>query len=165
MQRALSALKLIAGAMIASTAAVAIALTLAAPARDPERVLWLTYAALGAALVLSALRPLVLARVEAQGLARIADDTFAAVPQSGQQRLIEEHGHEGRLFLVFQTKTVVGLALTESAAFLCAIAGRVDGGYLGGGAALLLCATMALGWPSQARWEAWKAGPGRGTAE
>jgi hypothetical protein len=155
MDRALKALRVIAAAILGSTALIVGVFALLRPdeAADPPVV---TYLAAGWAVLTLLLRPGLVARVEADGLRRIVEGTFAAAPRSRQQPLVEAHGRDGQLFLVFQTRTLVALALPEGAALFAAIASRVDGGYLGLIAALVLLATMARDWPSPARWEAWR---------
>jgi hypothetical protein len=155
MDRALGALRVIAAAIFSTTALIVGVFALLRPAEvaDPPVI---TYLAVGCAVLTLLLRPMLVARVEADGLARIAAGTFAAAPQSRQQPLIDRHGQDGQLFLVFQTRTVIALALPEGAALFAAIASRVDGGILGFVVAVVLLAVMVADWPSASRWEAWR---------
>jgi len=156
MRRALGVLRLISGAMTGGAATIVVVLILTAQEPEVGRPILLTYVAAGYLLLAAAGRLVLVPRIEAQMLRRIAAGDFTATKRSQQQPLVEEYGDLGRLFLVFQSKTIVALAVFESAALLGAVAARVEGRLLAMLVAGCGCGAMALEWPGQRRWEAWR---------
>jgi hypothetical protein len=157
MQRPLRVLRavvaLIGGGTLAVVLVMAIWIQLNPVRRDgPPLLTWIALA-WGPLAVLA--RCGLVPQVERSGRERIARGEFVPSKASQQARLVEQRGDDGRLFLVFQTRSILAAAVLDGAALLGAAATRVDGNLMGAALGLGLCALILAGMPTAPRWTAW----------
>jgi len=124
----------------------------------PEVASILTYVAVGLALTAVLVRLFVPDMIVARGRRQIGEGAWQ-MPRSapahgatGQQhsaQFVEQTGDAGRLFLVFQTRTIVAAALLEGPAFFALIAYMLGRSPLAMIVALLLILGVALHFPTQ----------------
>jgi hypothetical protein len=116
----------------------------------------LTWMAIGAApiaLVASRLLPALIAgSARAQIAARRRDPSQGTI---GAQAVLPELGDAGALYGVYQTKTIVGAALLEGAAFLGITAFLLEGTWIALGVGVGMAAVILTMFPSAPRAAEW----------
>lgn len=144
-------------AMIAGgTGIVVIVLGFVFPGSEGEGPPLLTYVAVGWGLLAALARFPILRQVERSGRRRIASGSYGASGASRQSHLIDEHGDDGRLFLLYQTRSMIGAALFDGAALLGGVATYLDGNLVGACLGLALCVALLFTMPGHDRFEQWK---------
>ena len=160
MRGSLANLKTIVALFTGGTAVCVVVLAFFIPAEEPaeehEGPPVLTMIAVGWAVIALFARVAVVRQVERSGRRRIAADDYGATHASKQAPVIEEHGDTGRLFLLYQTRSLIGAALPDGAALLGGVATLMDGNLIGACVGWALCAWIFLTMPSSPRWEQWK---------
>jgi hypothetical protein len=125
----------------------------------------ITYLALGAAVIALGMRATLPGFVDAHGARKIARGSFRPQAHVVQAQLVEKLGDEGRLFLVFQTRTILATGPTNGASLFACAAYLWEGQVFAVAVVVLLAIVGALGFPTRGRWEAWKAGMERRAGE
>jgi hypothetical protein len=131
----------------------------AAPANDAAGLLTiLGIAAAPVAFLLSRFLPgLIVAKARRQiaggqyGVPAESNPNQASGPQSGMVQL----GDDGKLFTVFQTKTIISAALVDGAAFLNIVAFLLGGSLIALGLGLLLALAIVSLFPRMSRVLEW----------
>jgi len=156
MRGPLANLKTIVVLFTGGTAVCVVVLAFFIPARDHEGPPALTMIAVGWAAIALSARVVVLRQVERSGRQRIAAGDYGATHASKQARVVEQYGDTGRLFLLYQTRSLIGAALPDGAALFGGVATLMDGNPIGACVGGALCAWILLTMPSSLRWEQWK---------
>jgi hypothetical protein len=146
----LRSLRVVVGAILGGSVAffaVVVAIGPLGERADPPFISWLSLGVGAMALITYAIVP---SAMVASGLRSIAEGTHPS-----QGAVVEALGDEGRLFYVYQGRTIVAAAFMEGAALLCGVGYLLEGETLAlaGMAALLL--VLALGFPTRGGWERW----------
>ena len=98
--------------------------------------------------------------VVAASLRKIVDQKWQLSPTSGpgdggQQNLIEQHGDAARLWFVYMTKTIVGVAILEGATFFLIIVYMLGRSSLMATCAIALMVVVAAHFPTVDRVSNW----------
>ena len=156
MGRSLTNLKTIVALFTGGTAVCVVVLGFVIPVEDHEGPPVLTIIAVAWAAIALFARVVVLRQVERGGRQRIAAGDYRATHASRQADVIEQHGGTGRLFLLYQTRSLIGAALPDGAALLGGVATQLDGNPIGACVGGALCVWIFLTMPSSGRWERWR---------
>jgi hypothetical protein len=163
-------LALAAGVVAFALAAIVIRMQqAAAPANDAAELLTiLGIAAAPVAFLLSRFLPgLIVAKARGQiasGLFGLPSESISR-EASGLQSSLGQLGDDGKLFTVFQTKTIISAALLDGAAFLNIVAFLLGGSPIALGLGLLLALAIAAMFPRTSRVVEWIEGQRRLMAE
>jgi hypothetical protein len=114
----------------------------------------LTWVALSFLALMAVSRAIVPAVIVRQGRRSIARGTFSLsqarqLPLQGDREEVEEMGDAGRLFVLYQTKTIIGAALIEGATFFIIIAYLVERNTVALGIAVALILAVAAHIPTR----------------
>ena len=120
-----------------------------------ERPLQITWVALAFLFVIVAARFVLPTIVVRKGRGGIARGTFSLpqtrdAPLQGSREELEQMGDAGRLFVLYQTKTIIGAALIEGVTFFMIIAYLAERQMLALGIAIALILAVAAHMPTRA---------------
>ncbi len=149
-------LQIIVGALVAGCltfAGVVIAQSGAFPAKDePLMITYVGFIFAAMALVAHIVVPGI---IVAQGRRKIARGTWSLPQQAATQAklkaFIEQAGDAGKLWMLFNVKTIVAAATLEGATFFMLVAVMLEGSPLALAAAMALVLGVALQFPTRTR--------------
>lgn len=121
-----------------------------AEAEGTPFITYLMLAFSGAAILA---RLMIVPLIVSAGRKRIAAASWQPPTQRGRpnpraQQFIEQHGDTARLFALYMTKTIIGAAFLEGAAFACGVAFILEGRPLALAGAIVCAIGVALHFPT-----------------
>jgi len=120
---------------------------------------WLTVFAVGALVIVAAVRPVVANAVVTSGIRKIAAGRWpgknAQEFQGPLAEFIKQAGDAGLLFLLLMTRMVASAALFEGAGFFLVIAYMLEGSWFTLAAAALAIACILAHWPNVQAVQRW----------